>query len=286
MPAAAPSNADGTTQALALPATGGADSGEPTAAVPPKNADANDITPAKSTWAALAATPPAETRRLPAAPAPNAAGTNKVARDAVPAAGGKQEASGAMTDEDSRYDRLFKAIQEIVEQLKKVPLHKKAHCGIIAQALMIRHCLSEWFKNELHTFTKSKHGFITSCEIDIKTLMLSVEDVTECTLQEQAVCIFPKGTKPFYSISTNGNLLLHNHRALDMYNNFTQVVTKVFKQYFPDFGAENKYHLPIPFVFAGALESRRDANRDSDDLIDEMIKSWPKQKTNISLKNF
>jgi hypothetical protein len=284
---------------------GGAENGEPATAPATDAAGSDEIAPAtnpasgmgtNNNWASRVTKGAAKEQPMPPpAPAPNAAGSDEIkpAKRTWAALAGKrsgqgqkQEGSGATTDEDRRYVRLFEAMEEIVKQLKQVPVQQKEHCGIVAQALMIRYCLSEWFKNKLHTFTKSKDGFITSCEIDIKTLMLSVEDVTERTLQEQAVCIFPKGTKPFYSMSTKENLLLHKHQALDMYNNFTQVVTKVFKQYFPDFGAENKYQLPIPFVFAGALESRRDANRDSDDLIDEMIKSWPKQKTNISLENF
>jgi hypothetical protein len=243
---------------------------------------------------------------VPAAAPQKPAGKNKIAPAAVtpqsgglpiswakltalaspsPAAGVKQQGSTATTDQDRRYDRLFQAMREIVEQLHKVPEEQKAHCGIVARALMIRYCLSEWFGNELHTFYK-RNKVIMPHIIQIERLMLTVEEIRERTIQKQRVCIFPSGTDRFYSIDHGNDILVHARKASNMYDSFTTAVLNVFREYYPDFGVHNAYNLPMPFAFAGALESRQNNGNESENLIDTMLMSWPKKETNIELKRF
>ena len=126
-------------------------------------------------------------------------------------------------------------MHQIVEQLKKVPFNEKAHCGIVAQALMIRYCLSEWFGNDLHTFKKTTNEAIMKHVIQIEALMLSEDEIRQRTIHNQAVCIFPTGDNQFYSIDRNPDRLVHKRQAGGMYNSFTKAVLHVFHKYCPDF---------------------------------------------------
>ena len=238
---------------------------------------------------------------------PTAVGKPKAQARALPGASRRQEQSSVMTvnkylqtpenhrtDEDERYHRLFEAMQQMFKELNKIPNHDQALCDMVAQALMIRHCLSEWFPSSFSLHMKSGNTISGDITIEIVTLMLSPEEIVQHTKQKSKICIFPSGADAVYSIEKTFSKILQRNQefvkydgeASDIYKNFTKAATKVFHDYFPDFCAQNRYSVPIPFVFGGALESRRKNRLGSDDSIDTMLRSWPEQRTNISIDRF